>query len=178
MAADREEAELRALLGEAEAALARAVMEAGLAAAACAVLAGEYAAVLAAGRRLPPGPVLAEAARVLRRRGEAVHRALRPAAEAGEEEASGTGEDDAGDDGGADPTGRVRSPRRRPSQTGREPYAAPYAAEEPHDGPTIPSWLGLGLWPSFRRWRQLPLGDRGVTPSPSSAASRGAALRA
>ena len=142
MAADREEAELRALLREAEATLARAVAEAGLepglAAAAGAVLAGEYAAVLAAGHGLPPGPVLAEAGRVLRRRGEAVHRALRPEAEAGEEEASGTEGDDAGGDG-EDPTGRVRSSRRRPLQTGREPYAAPYAAEEPHEGPTIPS---------------------------------------
>jgi hypothetical protein len=79
--ADPEEAELRALLTAAEEAVARAVAEARLkpevAAAACAVLAGEYAAVVAAGRRLPPGPVLDEAARVLRRRGEAVHRALR-----------------------------------------------------------------------------------------------------
>ena len=72
---DTEDAELRALLGAAEEALVRAVAEAQLkpevAAAACAVLAGEYAAVVAAGRRLPPGPVLDEAARVLRRRGPA-----------------------------------------------------------------------------------------------------------
>lgn len=93
--AEPEEPELRALLGAAEAALVRAVARAGLqpevAAAACAVLAGEYAAVVAAGRGLPPGPVLDEAARVLRRRGEATHRALRRA-----EEAFGAGEDDAG----------------------------------------------------------------------------------
>jgi hypothetical protein len=101
---DGEEAALRALLGAAEEALARAAVEAGLepgvAAAACAALAGEYAAVFAAGRRLPPGPVLEEAARVLRRRGAAAHRALWP----GEEE--GEGEAGAG----------VRSPRRRSSR--------------------------------------------------------------
>ena len=96
--ADPEEAELRALLTAAEEALARAVAKARLqpevAAAACAVLAGEYAAVVAAGRRLPPGPVLDEVARVLRRRGEAVHRALRPEGKALEAE-----ECDAGDSG-------------------------------------------------------------------------------
>ena len=57
--ADQEEAELRALLGAAEGALAQAVAEARLrpevAAAACAVLAGEYAAVVAAGRQQPLG---------------------------------------------------------------------------------------------------------------------------
>ena len=96
--ADPEEAELRALLGAAEWALAQAVAEARLqpevAAAACAVLAGEYAAVLAAGRQQPLGPVLDEVARVLRRRGEAVHRALRP-----EEKALEAEECDAGDRG-------------------------------------------------------------------------------
>jgi hypothetical protein len=100
---DAEDVELRALLGAAEAALvqavARARLEPEVAAAACATLAGEYAAVLAAGRRLPPGPVLDEAARVLRRRGEAVHRALRR-----EEGASGRRR-------------RRRRPRRAPPAT-------------------------------------------------------------
>jgi hypothetical protein len=101
---DPEDAELRAQLRAAEEVLAWAVAEARLrpevAAAACAVLAGEYAAVLAAGQGVPPGPVLDEAARVLRRRGEAVHRALRPGEEASAEE-----EGDAG--------GRGGDPRRR-----------------------------------------------------------------
>jgi len=144
---DGEEAELRALLGVAETALARAAAEAGLdpgvAAAACAALAGEYAAVFAAGRRLPPGPVLEEAAGVMRRRGERAHRALRP-----EEGAPGAEENDAG--------GRIRSPRRRPSRAGHE------AGDdgEPRDGPARsrpPSW----------RWRRLlglPRGGRGDTP--------------
>ena len=142
MAVDPEEAELRALLAGAEEALARAAAEAGLepgvAAAACAALAGEYAAVFAAGRRLPPGPVLEEAARVLRRRGERAHRALRP----GEEGEAGAG---------------VRSPRRRPSQAGGEAHLGgePRAALLPRS------------WPPFWRWRQflgLPRGDRDDVP--------------
>ena len=67
---DPEDAELRAQLRTAEEVLACAVAEARLrpevAAAACAVLAGEYAAVLVAGRQQPLGPVLDEVARVLR----------------------------------------------------------------------------------------------------------------
>jgi hypothetical protein len=101
---DPEDAELRAQLRTAEEVLACAVAEARIrpevAAAACAVLAGEYAAVVAAKRQLSPGPVLDEAARVLRRRGEAVHRALRSG-----EEASAAEEGDAG--------GRAGNPRRR-----------------------------------------------------------------
>jgi hypothetical protein len=80
MAADPDEAALRARLAAAGEAVRRAVAEAGLdpglAAAACAELAGENAAVLAATRGLPPGPLLDEAAGVLRRRGAAVHDAL------------------------------------------------------------------------------------------------------
>jgi hypothetical protein len=139
MAADREEAALRALLGTAEAALARAVAEAGLepgiAAAACAALAGEYAAVFAAGQRLPPRPVLDEAARVLRRRGE---------------EASGAEEVEAG--------ARVRSPRRRPSRASHEADAA--EGSRPGATPSRP-------WPPFWRWRRflgLPRGGRDGTP--------------
>ena len=135
--ADPGEAELRALLGAAEAALVRAVAKAGLqpevAAAACATLAGEYAAVVAAGRGLPPGPVLNEAERVLRRRGEAVHRTLRA-----EVEALGAEEGDAGDHGG---------PRRRPWRADHGTDAAG------------------GSW--FRRWRRLlgmPPRDRGGRP--------------
>lgn len=134
---DAEDAELRALLGAAEAALVRAVARARLepevAAAACAVLAGEYAAVVAAGRRQPPGPVLDEAARVLRRRGEAVHRTLRA-----DEATLGAGEGDAGDHGG---------PRRRPWRADHGTDAAE------------------GSW--FRRWRRLlgmPPRDRGGRP--------------
>jgi hypothetical protein len=139
-----EAAELRALLAAAEEVLARAAAEAGLepgvAAAACAALAEEYAAVFAAGRREPPGPVLEEAARVLRRRGERAHRALRP----GEE---GEGEGGAG----------VRSPRRRPSRAGHEAGAdgEPRAALLPRS------------WPPFWRWRRflgLPRGDRDGVP--------------
>ncbi len=53
-------------------------MEAGIAAAACAELAGEYAALFAAERGLLPGPVLDEVARLTRRRGAAMHHALAP----------------------------------------------------------------------------------------------------
>ncbi len=142
---DGEEAALRARLAAAEEMLARAAGEAGLepgvAAAAYAALAGEYAAVFAAGRRLPPGPVLEEAARVMRRRGELVHRALRP------------GEEEAGEVEGAR---AIRSPRRRPSRVGHEAGAR----GEPRDGPTR-------SWPPFWRWRRflgLPRGGRDRTP--------------
>jgi hypothetical protein len=83
MAADPagEEAELLARLAAAGEALRRTIVHAGLdpglAAAACAELAGENAAVFAAQRGLAPGPLLDEAARVMRRRGAAVHEALR-----------------------------------------------------------------------------------------------------
>ena len=53
-------------------------MEPGIAAAACAELAGEYAAVFAVGQGLLPGPGLDEVARLMRRRGAAVHHALAP----------------------------------------------------------------------------------------------------
>ncbi len=80
MAADPEEAALLARLAAAGEAIRRAIVEAGLdpglAAAACAELAGEHAAVFATIRGLPPGPLLDEAARVMRRRGAAVHEAL------------------------------------------------------------------------------------------------------
>ena len=59
-------------------AVAEGDVEAGIAAAACAELAGEYAAVFAAERGLPPGPVLDEVARVMRRCGAAVHHKLAP----------------------------------------------------------------------------------------------------
>jgi len=55
----------------------------GIAAAACAELAGEYAAMFAAERGLLPGPVLDEVARVMRRRGAAMHHALAPGAPIG-----------------------------------------------------------------------------------------------
>ena len=58
-------------------------MEPGTAAAACAELAGEYAAAFAAERGLLPGPVLDEVARVMRRRGAAMHHALAPGAPVG-----------------------------------------------------------------------------------------------
>ncbi len=76
----KEEAELLARLAAAGDAIRRAVVEAGLdpglTAVACADLAGEQAAVFAVMRGLPPGPLLDEAARVMRRRGAAVHEAL------------------------------------------------------------------------------------------------------
>jgi hypothetical protein len=79
--ADPEEAELLARLAAAGETIRRAIagasLDPGLAAAACAELAGEHAAVFAAVRGLPPGPLLDEAARVMRRRGAAVHEALR-----------------------------------------------------------------------------------------------------
>jgi hypothetical protein len=63
--------------------VAEGEVEPGTAAAACAELAGEYAAAFAAGRGLLPGPVLDEVARLMRRRGAAVHHALAPDAAVG-----------------------------------------------------------------------------------------------
>ena len=87
MAPDPEEAAPLERLTMAKKLLQRAVAEAdlepGLAAAACAELAGEYAALFAAERGLLPGPVLDEVARVMRRRGAAVHHALAPGAPVG-----------------------------------------------------------------------------------------------
>ena len=89
MAADRDENDAGPLerLAMAEKLLQRAVAEAdlepGVAAAACAELAGEYAATFAAGQGLLPGPVLDEVARLTRRRGAAVHHALAPNAPIG-----------------------------------------------------------------------------------------------
>ena len=81
MTADPEEAELVARLAAAGETIRRAIagasLDPGLAAAACAELAGENAAVFAVTRGLPPGPLLDEAARVMRRRGAAVYEALR-----------------------------------------------------------------------------------------------------
>jgi hypothetical protein len=82
MAPDPEEAALLERLAMAKKLIQRAVAEAdlepGIAAAACAELAGEYAALFAAGRGLMPSDLLDEVARVMRRRGAAVHHALRP----------------------------------------------------------------------------------------------------
>jgi hypothetical protein len=87
-----EETALLARLADAREVLRRAVKEAGLesglAAAACAELAGEYAALLAAERNLSPGPVLDEAARVLRRHGAGVHHVLQPGETVGRVRAS------------------------------------------------------------------------------------------
>jgi|1186.fasta_scaffold384231_1 hypothetical protein len=89
MAPDRDEddAGLLERLATAKKLLQRAVagadLEPGVAAAACAELAGEYAATFAAGRGLLPGPVLDEVARLTRRRGAAVHHALAPGAPIG-----------------------------------------------------------------------------------------------
>ena len=89
MAADRDEndAGLLERLAMAKKLLQRAVAEAdlepGVAAAACAELAGEYAALFAAEQGLLPGPVLDEVARLTRRRGAAVHHALAPNARIG-----------------------------------------------------------------------------------------------
>ena len=69
---DEDDAGLLERLATARKLLQRAVaegeVEAGIAAAACAELAGEYAAVFAAERGLLPGPVLDEVARLMRRR--------------------------------------------------------------------------------------------------------------
>jgi hypothetical protein len=79
---DEDDAALLERLATARKLLQRAVaegdVEPGIAAAACAELAGEYAAVFAAGRGLAPGSVLDEVARVMRRRGAAAHHALAP----------------------------------------------------------------------------------------------------
>src|SRR5690348_10163973 len=89
MAPDREgdDAALLERLAMAKKLLQRAVaegdVEPGVAAAACAELAGEYAAMFAAERGLLPGPVLDEVGRLTRRRGAAVHHALAPSAPVG-----------------------------------------------------------------------------------------------
>jgi len=84
---DEDDAGLLERLATARKLLQRAVAESdvepGIASAACAELAGEYAALFAAERGLPPGPVLDEVARVTRRRGAAVHHALAPGAPVG-----------------------------------------------------------------------------------------------
>ena len=58
-------------------------VEPGIAAAACAARAGEYAAAFAAARGLAPDGPLDEATRLMRRRGAAVHHALAPDAPVG-----------------------------------------------------------------------------------------------
>ena len=77
MANEPAEVEQLAALAAAKEVIRRAVLEAALgpeiAAAACAELAGEYAAALAAERDLAPSPLLDEVARTMRRRGAAVH---------------------------------------------------------------------------------------------------------
>jgi hypothetical protein len=89
MAPDRDEddAGLLERLAMAKKLIQRAVaegdLEPGVAAAACAELAGEYVATFAAGQGLLPGPVLDEVARLMRRRGAAVHHALAPDAPVG-----------------------------------------------------------------------------------------------
>jgi hypothetical protein len=84
---DEDDAELLERLTTAKKLLQRAVaegdLEPGTTAAACAELAGEYVAMFAAERGLLPGPVLDEVARVMRRRGAAVHHALAPNAPVG-----------------------------------------------------------------------------------------------
>ena len=79
---DGDDAGLLEQLAAARKLLQRAVaegdVEPGIAAAACAELAGEYAAMFAAERGLLPGPVLDEVARLMRRRGAAAHHALAP----------------------------------------------------------------------------------------------------
>src|SRR5919206_5359825 len=84
---DRDDAALLERLATAKKLLQRAVaegdLEPGIAAAACAELAGEYAAAFAAERGLVPGPMLDEVARLMRRRGAAVHHALAPNAPVG-----------------------------------------------------------------------------------------------
>ena len=84
---DEDDAGLLERLATARKLLQRAVaeggIEPGIAAAACAELAGEYAAVFAAERGLPPGPVLDEVARVMRRRGAAAHHGWRPTPRSG-----------------------------------------------------------------------------------------------
>ena len=86
-ARDGDDAEPLAQLTTAKRLIQRAVaegdLEPGIAAAACAELAGEYAAMFAAERGLMPGPVLDEVARLMRRRGAAMHHALAPDAPVG-----------------------------------------------------------------------------------------------
>jgi hypothetical protein len=87
-AADRDgDAELLERLAAAKRLLQRVVTESdvepGIAAAACAELAGEYAAAFSVERGLAPGPVLDEVARLMRRRGAAVHHRLAPDAPVG-----------------------------------------------------------------------------------------------
>ena len=83
---DEDDAGLLERLATARKLLQRAVAEGGIEAgigAACAELAGEYAAVFAAERGLLPDPVLDEVARVMRRRGAAAHHRLAPDAPVG-----------------------------------------------------------------------------------------------
>ena len=84
---DEDDAALLERLARAKKLIQRAVaegdVEPGIAAAACAELAGEYAAAFSVERGLAPGPVLDEVARVMRRRGAAVHYALAPDAPVG-----------------------------------------------------------------------------------------------
>ena len=79
---DEDDAGLLERLATARKLLQRAVaegdVEPGIAAAACAELAGEYAAAFSVERGLAPGPVLDEVARLTRRRGAAVHHKLAP----------------------------------------------------------------------------------------------------
>src|SRR5690348_5487415 len=94
---DEDDAALLERLTMAKKLLQRAVAESdvepSVAAAACAELAGEYAATFAAERGLLPGPVLDEVARLTRRRGAAVHHALAPNAPVGHgQDASRAGE--------------------------------------------------------------------------------------
>jgi hypothetical protein len=81
MAGGPEEVELLGRLTAASEAITRAVREAGIdvevAAAACAALAGEYTALVAAAQGLALAPLLREATATLRRRGTEVHDALR-----------------------------------------------------------------------------------------------------
>jgi hypothetical protein len=80
MAGGPEEVELLARLTAASQAITRAIQEAGIdlevAAAACAALAGEYTALVAAAQGLALAPLLREATATLRRRGAEVHGAL------------------------------------------------------------------------------------------------------
>ena len=82
MTPDPEDTELLARVAATAMALRRTIEAAGagpgIAAAACAELAGEHVALFAASQGLPPGPLLDEVTRVMRRRGAAVHAALRP----------------------------------------------------------------------------------------------------
>jgi hypothetical protein len=87
MAGTAERAELLALLAEAERTIARAVTEAGIdlevAAAACAGLAGEYTARVAATQGLALAPLLREAVGTLRQRARAAIPGVSPRGTAG-----------------------------------------------------------------------------------------------